>query len=185
MRVGMRLLLTRRSILDCCSFGYSKDRRRTHWSLEMKTESYYTVSSWIHLMHSIIMDTHTAQYHHGYTYCTVSSWIHILHSIVMDTHTAQHCHGHEHSCTIVSWWNLLPDHSCWIAGNGTTLRGRLGAGTVFTPGKEVEYKRLMAVLTCDLVNTSQTLRTTTSRGVLLLFPGHSQILSCSFSTAAR
>ena len=90
----MRLLLTRRSILDCCSFGYSKDRRRTHWSLEMKTESYYTVSSWIHLMHSIIMDIPNAQYHHGYTYCTVSSWIHILHSIVMDTHTAQHRHGY-------------------------------------------------------------------------------------------
>ena len=139
--------------------------------------TYCTVSSWIHLLHSIVMDTPNAQYRHEYTYCTVSSWVHLMHSIIMNTHSAEHHHGHEHSCTIVSWWNLLPDHSCWIAGNGTTLRRRLGAGTVFTPGKEVEYKRLIAVLTCDLVNTSQTLRTT-SRGVLpALFPGHSQILS--------
>ena len=89
---------------------------------------------------------HTAQHRHAYTYYI-------------------HCHRYEHSRTIVSLWNLLTDHSCWIASNGTTLTGRLGAGMVFTPGEEIKYKRLMAVqgASPESVNTCQTLRIT-SRG---------------------
>ena len=120
------------------------------------------------------MDTPNAQYRHGYTYCTVSSWIHIVQSIIVDMNTAVPLSlGETFSLTILVELQVMAP----LSEEGLVLAQ--------CSLLEVEYKRLMAVLTHDLVNTSQTLRTT-SRGVLpALFPGHSQILTCSFTIAAR
>ena len=80
--------------------------KRTNFSLYLPNNAFYTLSSELHILHSILQISHFTLYSPNYTFFTVSSKLHILHSTLQTTHFTLYS-----TCSLISLKCIFYEHS--------------------------------------------------------------------------